>query len=34
MPGGSVHFFYPTRRGWLPGMRAMVDFLAARLRVV
>lgn len=33
MPEGIVHFVYPTRRGLLPGVRAMVDFLAERLVV-
>lgn len=33
MPEGIFHFVYPTRRGLLPGVRAMVDFLAERLRV-
>lgn len=31
MPDGIVHFVYPTRRGLMPGVRAMVDFLAERL---
>lgn len=31
MPQGTVHFVYPTRRGLLPGVRALVDFLAERL---
>jgi DNA-binding transcriptional LysR family regulator len=33
MPEGITHFVYPTRRGLLPGVRAMVDFLAERLQV-
>ena len=31
MPQGTAHFVYPTRRGLLPGVRALVDFLAERL---
>jgi DNA-binding transcriptional LysR family regulator len=31
MPGGTMHFVYPSRRGMLPGVRALVDFLAERL---
>ncbi|HEX7339616.1 MAG TPA: LysR substrate-binding domain-containing protein [Rhodanobacteraceae bacterium] len=30
-PMGSMHFVYPSRRGLLPGVRALVDFLAERL---
>lgn len=30
-PEGTMHFVYPSRRGLLPGVRAMVDFLAERL---
>jgi len=30
-PLGIMHFVYPSRRGLLPGVRAMVDFLAERL---
>lgn len=30
-PGGTMHFVYPSRRGMLPGVRALVDFLAERL---
>ncbi len=30
-PGGIMHFVYPTRRGLLPAVRALVDFLAERL---
>lgn len=30
-PEGTMHFVYPSRRGLLPGVRALVDFLAARL---
>lgn len=30
-PLGRMHFVYPSRRGLLPGVRAMVDFLAERL---
>jgi len=26
-----MHFVYPSRRGMLPGVRALVDFLADRL---
>jgi hypothetical protein len=26
-----MHFVYPSRRGMLPGVRALVDFLAERL---
>lgn len=33
MPQGTVHFVYPTRRGLLPGVRALVEFLAERLAV-
>lgn len=33
MPQGTAHFVYPTRRGLLPGVRAMVDFLADRLHL-
>jgi DNA-binding transcriptional LysR family regulator len=32
MPQGTAHFVYPSRRGLLPGVRAMVEFLAERLR--
>lgn len=28
---GTMHFVYPSRRGLLPGVRALVDFLAERL---
>ena len=31
IPGGTMHFVYPSRRGMLPGVRALVDFLAERL---
>jgi DNA-binding transcriptional LysR family regulator len=31
MPEGAMHFVYPSRRGMLPGVRALVDFLAERL---
>lgn len=31
IPQGIAHFVYPTRRGLLPGVRALVDFLAERL---
>lgn len=31
MPDGIMHFVYPSRRGMLPGVRALVDFLAERL---
>lgn len=30
-PQGTMHFVYPSRRGLLPGVRALVDFLAERL---
>ena len=30
-PQGMMHFVYPSRRGMLPGVRALVDFLADRL---
>lgn len=30
-PLGIMHFVYPSRRGLVPGVRAMVDFLAERL---
>ncbi|SFL12467.1 LysR substrate-binding domain-containing protein [Rhodanobacter glycinis] len=30
-PDGTMHFVYPSRRGMLPGVRALVDFLAERL---
>jgi len=30
-PQGTAHFVYASRRGLLPGVRAFVDFLAARL---
>jgi DNA-binding transcriptional LysR family regulator len=33
MPQGTAHFVYPSRRGLLPGVRAMVDFLAERLHL-
>ena len=26
-----MHFVYPSRRGMMPGVRALVDFLAERL---
>lgn len=31
VPLGTMHFVYPSRRGQLPGVRALVDFLADRL---
>ncbi len=31
VPDGTMHFVYPSRRGMLPGVRALVDFLAERL---
>ncbi len=31
VPQGTMHFVYPSRRGMLPGVRALVDFLADRL---
>ncbi len=31
VPEGIMHFVYPTRRGLLPAVRALVDFLAERL---
>ncbi len=31
LPQGIMHFVYPSRRGMLPGVRALVDFLAERL---
>lgn len=31
VPQGTMHFVYPSRRGQLPGVRALVDFLAERL---
>lgn len=33
MPQGTAHFVYPTRRGLLPAVRALVDFLAERLTI-
>jgi DNA-binding transcriptional LysR family regulator len=30
-PEGTMHFVYPSRRGMLPGVRALVEFLAERL---
>lgn len=30
-PQGVMHFVYPSRRGQLPGVRALVEFLAERL---
>lgn len=30
-PEGTMHFIYPSRRGMLPAVRALVDFLAERL---
>jgi len=30
-PEGTMYFVYPSRRGMLPGVRALVDFLAERL---
>jgi DNA-binding transcriptional LysR family regulator len=30
-PQGILHFIYPSRRGMMPGVRALVDFLAERL---
>lgn len=32
-PQGIMHFIYPSRRGLLPGVRALVDFLAERLPI-
>jgi len=31
MPQGTMHFVYPSRRGQLPGVRALVEFLADKL---
>ncbi len=31
VPQGTMHFVYPSRRGQLPGVRALIDFLAERL---
>lgn len=31
VPQGIMHFVYPSRRGMLPGVRALVDFLAEHL---
>lgn len=31
MPQGTIHMVYPSRRGQLPGVRALVEFLAERL---
>ena len=31
LPMGIVHAVFPTRRGLLPSVRALIDFLAARL---
>ncbi len=31
VPQGTMHFVYPSRRGLLPGVRALVDFLAETL---
>ena len=31
IPQGVMHFVYPSRRGQLPGVRALVEFLAERL---
>lgn len=31
VPEGIMHFVYPSRRGLLPAVRALVDFLAERL---
>jgi DNA-binding transcriptional LysR family regulator len=31
VPDGVMHFVYPSRRGQLPGVRALVEFLAERL---
>ena len=31
IPQGVMHFVYPSRRGQLPGVRALVDFLAEKL---
>jgi len=31
VPEGNMHFVYPSRRGMLPGVRALVDFLAREL---
>lgn len=31
VPEGIMHFVYPSRRGMLPGVRALIDFLAERL---
>ncbi|MBN8727225.1 MAG: LysR family transcriptional regulator [Xanthomonadales bacterium] len=33
MPQGTMHMVYPSRRGQLPGVRALVEFLAERLPV-
>ncbi|MGA9332851.1 MAG: LysR substrate-binding domain-containing protein [Rudaea sp.] len=30
-PDGTMHFIYPSRRGMLPAVRALVDFLCDRL---
>ena len=30
-PLGIMHFIYPSRRGMMPGVRALVDFLAERM---
>jgi DNA-binding transcriptional LysR family regulator len=30
-PQGIVHVVFPTRRGMLPAVRALIDFLAERL---
>lgn len=32
-PQGIMHFVYPSRRGLLPGVRALVDFFAERLPI-
>ncbi|MEO7050041.1 MAG: LysR substrate-binding domain-containing protein [Rhodanobacter sp.] len=32
-PQGIMHFIYPSRRGLLPSVRALIDFLAERLPV-
>ena len=31
MPAGIAHLVFPTRRGLLPAVRALIDFLAAKL---
>lgn len=32
-PQGIMHFIYPSRRGLLPGVRALVEFLAEHLPI-